>query len=225
MKKIRKRLTYANVMSSIAVFLVIGGATAFAALGKNTVGTKQLKRNAVTTAKIKKQAVASGKIKDGAVKSKQLANSAVGTDKLADSAVTTGKISNDAVTGDKVNEATLGEVPKAAFAVNAENAAPRAYARALPNSGGGGVDEARSKGVTDASVTFVGGSVYCFELGFTPKNIQATVDWIGGGANTFAHATLQAFVICPAGTDASVRTTDNAGGGIGTISFYVQFVG
>ena len=48
MKQIRKRLTYANVMSSIAVFLVIGGATAFAAgLAKNSVGTKQLKKNAV----------------------------------------------------------------------------------------------------------------------------------------------------------------------------------
>jgi hypothetical protein len=39
LKQIRKRLTYANVMSSIAVFLILGGATAFAALGKNTVGT------------------------------------------------------------------------------------------------------------------------------------------------------------------------------------------
>ena len=59
MKQIRKRLTYANVMSSIAVFLVLGGATAFAAvhLGKNSVGTKQLKKNAVTAAKIKKDAV------------------------------------------------------------------------------------------------------------------------------------------------------------------------
>jgi hypothetical protein len=41
LKQIRKRLTYANVMSSIAVFLVLGGATALAAgqLGKNSVGT------------------------------------------------------------------------------------------------------------------------------------------------------------------------------------------
>ena len=37
MKPLRKRLTYANVMSSIAVFLVLAGGTAFAAtpLGKN----------------------------------------------------------------------------------------------------------------------------------------------------------------------------------------------
>lgn len=54
MNQIRKRLTYANVMSSIAVFLVLGGA-AFAAvkLPKNSVGTKQLKNNAVNSAKVK----------------------------------------------------------------------------------------------------------------------------------------------------------------------------
>jgi hypothetical protein len=65
MKSVRKRLTYANVMSSIAVFLVLGGATAFAAgqLGKNTVGSKQLKNNAVTAAKIKKEAVTGPKLK------------------------------------------------------------------------------------------------------------------------------------------------------------------
>lgn len=55
MKSVRKRLTYANVMSSLAVFLVLAGGSAFAAtqLGKNTVGTKQLKKEAVTLAKIK----------------------------------------------------------------------------------------------------------------------------------------------------------------------------
>lgn len=68
MRSIRKRLTYANVMSSIAVFIVLGGA-AFAAskLPKKSVGTPQLKANAVTTAKIKKNAVTSKKIKNGTV--------------------------------------------------------------------------------------------------------------------------------------------------------------
>lgn len=63
MKQIRTRLTYANVMSSLAVFLVLGGATAVAVgLAKNSVGTKQLKKNAVTAAKIKKGAVTLEKI-------------------------------------------------------------------------------------------------------------------------------------------------------------------
>jgi hypothetical protein len=66
-KQIRKRLTYANVMSSMAVFLVLGGATAYAALGKNTVGSSQLKKNAVTTAKIKKNAVTSSKVANGSL--------------------------------------------------------------------------------------------------------------------------------------------------------------
>ncbi len=68
MKQIRKRLTYANVMSSIAVFIVLGGAAIAASqLPKNSVGTKQLKNNAVTTKKIKKNAVTTAKIKDSAV--------------------------------------------------------------------------------------------------------------------------------------------------------------
>jgi hypothetical protein len=73
-KQIRKRLTYANVMSSIAVFLVLGGA-AFAAtqLPKNSVGSKQLKKNAVTAAKIKKDAVNSAKVKNGSLKASDFA--------------------------------------------------------------------------------------------------------------------------------------------------------
>jgi hypothetical protein len=91
--QIRKRLTYANVMSSLAVFLVLGGATALAAgLAKNSVGSKQLKKNSVTTAKIK------------------------------NNAVTTAKLKKKAVTGAKINLATLGTVPSATNATNATRA-------------------------------------------------------------------------------------------------------
>lgn len=92
MKQIRKRLTYANVMSSIAVFLVLGGAAVAAGLAKNSVGSKQLKKNAVTTAKIK------------------------------NNAVTTAKIKNGAITGAKVNAGSLGTVPNASHADSATSA-------------------------------------------------------------------------------------------------------
>jgi hypothetical protein len=95
-KYLRGRLTYANVMASLAVFLVLGGATAWAALGKNTVGSKQLKKNAVTTAKIKKNAVTTAKIKKNAV--------------------TGVKVKDGTLTGAKINLATLGTVPSAATA-------------------------------------------------------------------------------------------------------------
>ena len=91
MTKLRKRLTYANVMSSIAVFLVLGGATAVAA---KKIGSNELKSNSVTTAKLKKNAVTAAKIKKNAV--------------------TTAKLKNGAVTGAKVNLSTLGTVPNSA---------------------------------------------------------------------------------------------------------------
>lgn len=99
MKQIRKRLSYANVMSTIAVFLVVGGASALAAtqLAKNSVGSKQLKSNAVTSAKIKKEAVAAAKIKNGAVTNTKIANEAVTTEKLGNSSVTVGKLADGSV--------------------------------------------------------------------------------------------------------------------------------
>jgi hypothetical protein len=64
MKRIQKRLTFANVISCLALFVALGGASyAATQLPKNSVGSKQLKSNAVTTAKIKKGAVTGAKIK------------------------------------------------------------------------------------------------------------------------------------------------------------------
>ncbi len=97
MKQIRKRVTYANVMSSLAVFLVLGGATAIAAgLGKNSVGTKQLKRNAVSTAKIKRNAITTAKIK----------NNAITTAKIKNNAVNGNKVKNGSLTGTDINAAS-----------------------------------------------------------------------------------------------------------------------
>lgn len=109
MKHVRKRLTYANVMSSIAVFLVLGGATAFAA---TKIGANEIKANSIKTGKIVKEAVTQGKIKAGAVGNSRLGNGSVSASKLAtsavinsaiaDNAVTTGKIADNAVTSSKI---------------------------------------------------------------------------------------------------------------------------
>jgi hypothetical protein len=61
LERLRRNLTYANVMATIAVFLVLAGGTAFAAtemLAKNSVGTQQIKKEAVTPAKLSKAAKA-----------------------------------------------------------------------------------------------------------------------------------------------------------------------
>jgi hypothetical protein len=86
--KMRAKLTYSNVVSTLCLFLLLGGGAAYAVshLGKNSVGTKQLKKNAVTTAKIRKQAVTGAKVK------------------------------NRTLTGKQINAATLGTVPSATLA-------------------------------------------------------------------------------------------------------------
>jgi hypothetical protein len=95
MRPIRSRLTYANVMSTIAVFLLLGGGAAFAAskLGKNSVGTKQIKNGAVTAAKIKKGTITSAQVKSGSLTGTQVNASTLGTVPAATSAGTANALS------------------------------------------------------------------------------------------------------------------------------------
>jgi hypothetical protein len=59
----QKRLSYANVMATIAVFIALGGASyAATKLPKNSVGAKQLKKNAVTGVKVKDGSLAGNDI-------------------------------------------------------------------------------------------------------------------------------------------------------------------
>src|SRR6476661_6768123 len=62
----RVKLTYANVMSTLCLFLLLGGG-AYAAgnLAKNSVGTKQLKNNAVTGSKVKNGSLLAQDFKSG----------------------------------------------------------------------------------------------------------------------------------------------------------------
>jgi hypothetical protein len=50
LNRIRQRLTFANVVSAVALFVALGGSAY--AIGKNTIGTKQLKNDAVTSPKV-----------------------------------------------------------------------------------------------------------------------------------------------------------------------------
>jgi hypothetical protein len=123
-RRIRAHLTYANVMSTIAVLFAIGGASAYAAshLPNNSVTSKTIKNgqvktkdihnNAVTAAKIAKGAVTGPKIAAGAVGTGQLAAGAVTTGQIANNAVSTGQIANNAVTSGKIgpNAVSTGQI-------------------------------------------------------------------------------------------------------------------
>jgi hypothetical protein len=66
LSKIGRRLTYANVIGTIALFLALGGG-AYAALKlpKNSVGSAQIKKDAVNSSKVKNGSLLAGDFKAG----------------------------------------------------------------------------------------------------------------------------------------------------------------
>lgn len=108
MKQIRRRLTFANIVACIALFVALGSASyAATQLPKNSVGTKQIKKNAVTTAKIKSRAVTTAKIKSHAVTAAKIKQGAVGGASLADGAVSGAKLQANSITGANVQDNSL----------------------------------------------------------------------------------------------------------------------
>ena len=87
MKTLRTRLTFANVMSCLALFVALGGLAVAAGLPKNSVGSKQLKPNSVIT----------GKIKNGAVTGAKVRTSTLGTVPSAATAQSLGGMSVDQI--------------------------------------------------------------------------------------------------------------------------------
>ena len=75
----RPKFSYANVMSTIAVFLVL---TTGAAYAHGLIGTKDIQKGAVTPPKLAQKAVKAGKIAPAAVKSGKILDGAVTSSKL-----------------------------------------------------------------------------------------------------------------------------------------------
>jgi hypothetical protein len=80
----RPRLTYANVVSTLALFLVLSGGTAFAAA---KIRSGDLAPGAVHTSDVFKRAISSGKLAVGAVRTNQIVDGAVGSKQIGTAAV------------------------------------------------------------------------------------------------------------------------------------------
>jgi hypothetical protein len=110
MAQLRPRLTYANVMATLGVFLALGGSAW--AVAANSIGTKALKAGAVTTPKIRNRAVTEAKLATGAVTRGKVANGAINGRRIA----------NGSLSGVDIKSSTLGTVPFAASAAHAVTA-------------------------------------------------------------------------------------------------------
>jgi hypothetical protein len=188
---IRARLTYANLTSTIALFIALGMGSAYAAsqLAPKSVGAKQLRPGAVTADKLRKSSVTApkiealaikqGKIASDAVTSEKIADGSIGSAKIQNGSVTPEKIPDDSLSGQKVNEATLGQVPSAASASTAsfaDSSNPEAFAKVDAE---GTTFPAFSKGIGTANVKQgLEPGIYCVEVpGFVPRGAQVTPEY------------------------------------------------
>ena len=100
--RIRNRLTYSNVISSIALFAALTGVAVAAGVPQNSVGNKQLKNGAVSTKKLHREAVTNHKLGAGAVTQGKISGAAITNSKLANGAVTNSKLGNGSVNSSKL---------------------------------------------------------------------------------------------------------------------------
>ena len=118
MQRIRNHLSFANVISVIALFVALGGASyAAVTLPKNSVGAKQIKKNGVGASEIKKNAVRAAEIRSNAVAASEVKDSSIGSAELGDNSVGSGEVTNDSLTADDILGSSLdGEVGPDAIA-------------------------------------------------------------------------------------------------------------
>jgi hypothetical protein len=178
-QRIRKRLTYANVVSSLALFLVLSGSAAYAA---KKIGSHELRGGSVTTAKIKRSAVTRSKIKAAAIS----------TAKIAPDAVTNGRLADGSVSLEKLAPGFIAPAAeKLSHAANVSAA---------------GVVLAGSLGISQANVTHPSTGFYCF-TGFNPPPVGgvATIDYSEAPENVAIQFDTGQGPVCPVGTQAFVN--------------------
>ena len=178
--RLRGKLTYANVVATIALFIALGGG-AYAAfkLPKNSVGAKQIKKNAVTGAKIK----------NGAVTATKLGPNSVGTASISDGAITSSKIAEGQVTARALAapEAfrSAGLTPNPSF--NCANA-PNQWASSRPDVNGEvgyyrGLDGTvhLSGDAARCGSPYFGDVIFALPPGYAPASFQDQVVVNNGG--------------------------------------------
>src|SRR5918997_307752 len=110
--RLRSRLTYANVVASLALFLAIGGGTAFAvtAIDNNSVFSRHIVDGEVKGADLGVNSIGSGKVIDDSLRGRDVTG------------LTGGDVTDDSLGGADVAESSLGQVPSAASAHSANSA-------------------------------------------------------------------------------------------------------
>ena len=104
-QQFRSRLSYGNVVASLALFVALGGtATAAITLPRDSVGVVQIRADAVRSPEIQGDAVRSPEIAPDAVRSSEIAPDAVRSSEIEGDAVRSSEIAPDAVRSSEIQD-------------------------------------------------------------------------------------------------------------------------
>ena len=120
----RPRISYANVVSSLALFIALGGVSyAAIKIPANSVGSSQIKPSAVSSSDIKNGQVKEADVGSGAVSAKKLKSGAVGRAAIASGAVGSSQIADGSVSGSELADGSASSSKLADNAVNSSKVA------------------------------------------------------------------------------------------------------
>jgi hypothetical protein len=193
---VRRRLSFANVTSGLALFIALGG-TGYAAvaLPSNSVGASQIRTNAVGRSEVRTDAVGKSEIRASAVGKSEVGTNGIGKLEIRNGAVGSGELLD-------------GSIGAADLSVSARTAKVGVTAAGAAVPGG----DAKSVGRT-ADGTYpvdLGRDVSGCQYGATVAGVKSgtTIEAPGVGFATAARGTANTQVI--------VRTFDAAGMALNT---------
>jgi hypothetical protein len=143
--RLRKRLTFANVISAVALFVALGG-TSYAAI---SVGSAQIRTGAVGKSEIRTGAVGKSENRTGAVGKSEIRSNAVGRSEISTDGVAKSEIAKDSVASEEIVDggieaADLSAATRTAFTLARANvasngAAAGGNAKAVVHAAGSGI--------------------------------------------------------------------------------------
>ena len=185
----RRHLSYANVMATVAVFVALGGG-AFA-LSKNSVGNREIENGSVRSQELKDDDVRAQDIEEGAVGAGEVADGSVGGLEIASGAVDSTQIADGAVGAGKIAAGAVGVAEIAPGAVGSGAIADGSVASVDVADGGIGASDVADGSLGGADV--LDGSLTASDVdptGFDWRDVPVAGMWsarivdIGAGGTT-----------------------------------------
>jgi len=183
MERLRRHLTYANVVSTIALVLALGGGAVYAA---SKIGAQGIRKNAIRSFHIR--------------------NKQVKRQDIAGGSINGNKVSNESLTGKDIQEATLGEVPLAGDARTVSGITERVVRASQANPSG--ATQVVAQGGMAVLLTCTGGNASMQIHGSAPGDAGSVFEPLSGTQQFDSGTTQSVSTDSVAPGFATVRRTD-----------------